>query len=343
MPNAENTLLHSGRGLASILARLSNKQVEPAEMLVATADGVDRHVEPWLQRLLGEIRRELGMDVVFVSEFRNGRRVFRHVAPEDGSIICAGASDPLEASWCARVADGRIPQFIEDARPLVAAGLLPAPGMTIATHVSVPIVLPDGRVYGTICCFSSRVQSEARDSSIELLRQAANLLAAAFSHTVAAELSGSNPEVGAALREFRSTLDFGRLHSALGLLNRRVPFRFTGVYRLGDATLHNVSLFDRWDTQITAGVDAPLGQTFCNIAGVTGQPLEVHDGRSDARFPSMQSNPVQAYAGAPIKNAAGVVIGTLCHFDVQPCQAPASELEILVAAAQVLVPFVWQA
>ena len=97
MPPVEKNWARSGRGLTSILERLSTERVVPAELLVATADGVDWHVEPWLQRLLIEIRQELGMDVVFVSEFINGRRVFRHVTPGDGSIICAEASDPQTA------------------------------------------------------------------------------------------------------------------------------------------------------------------------------------------------------------------------------------------------------
>ncbi len=67
----------------------------PGEILAATADGDDHRVEPVVQRLLVEIRRRLNMDVVFVSEFRDGRRVFRHVeVPADAPVIARDAYRP---------------------------------------------------------------------------------------------------------------------------------------------------------------------------------------------------------------------------------------------------------
>ena len=69
--------------------------------------------------------------------------------------------------------EGRLPEKIDDAAPLVAAGKMPDPGFTIGTHLSTPVRLADGQVYGTLCCFSRGVHAEA---DIDRLRYTANLL-----------------------------------------------------------------------------------------------------------------------------------------------------------------------
>src|ERR1700733_8194189 len=69
-----------------------------------------------IEAVLRIVRTHLGMDVGFVSEFLDGRRVFRHV--DNGvetSPVAVGGSDALEESYCQRVIDGRLPQLILDA------------------------------------------------------------------------------------------------------------------------------------------------------------------------------------------------------------------------------------
>jgi hypothetical protein len=82
-------------------------------------------------------------------------------------------SDPAEESWCQYVVEGRLPEKIENAVPLVKAGKAPDPGFDIGTHLSTPVRLADGQVYGTLCCFSRGVQ---KDADIDRLRYTANLL-----------------------------------------------------------------------------------------------------------------------------------------------------------------------
>src|SRR6187402_2291449 len=91
-------------------------QVKVSELLVATADGADRDINTAVPEVLQLLRNRMKMDVVFVSEFVDGKRVFRHVAnPPDRQVLPVGGSDPLEESWCQRVVDGRIPQLVNDA------------------------------------------------------------------------------------------------------------------------------------------------------------------------------------------------------------------------------------
>mgnify|MGYP000963432436 CR=1 FL=1 len=149
-------------------------QVRVAEMLVATADEADHQIDGQIRDVLKLLREKMKMDVVFVSEFTGGRRYFRQVE-QVRPVLAEGESDPLEASWCQRGVDGRLPGFVADAAPLVATGALPAPPMPIGTHISTPLTLPGGEVYGTLCCFSFTANPEATEADLRRLRFTADL------------------------------------------------------------------------------------------------------------------------------------------------------------------------
>jgi hypothetical protein len=132
---------------------------------------------------------------------------------------------------------------------------------------------------------------------------------------------------------FRDVLIRDGLHAALGFLNGRVDFRFTGIYRFEGAILRNVCLFDREAPDDRGGGEAPVSQTYCGITGSGGDCLEVEDGKADPRFPWLQGNPVIAYCGVPVFDPLGDVIGTVCHFHVRPCRIPKAELPTIRSAA----------
>lgn len=150
--------------------------VRVSELLVATSDASDVALDGSIREVLQLLRAKMNMDVVFVSEFTGGRRVFRQVAQGPDPCIAEGASDPLEESWCQHVVDGRLPGFIQDARPLQADGKVPKAAFPVGTHISAPVVLPDGEVYGTICSFSFAPVG-ASEADLKRLRYTAELAA----------------------------------------------------------------------------------------------------------------------------------------------------------------------
>jgi EAL domain-containing protein (putative c-di-GMP-specific phosphodiesterase class I) len=127
-----------------------------SDLLRQSLSGARSETGTSVPQLLSAIRQHLQMDVAFVAEFTNGRRVFRHVEPADPSNpVQAGAGDPLEETYCQRVVDGRLPELMQDARDNPVASALPVThALPVGAHLSVPIKLSDGSVYGTFCCFS---------------------------------------------------------------------------------------------------------------------------------------------------------------------------------------------
>lgn len=132
-----------------------------------------------LSRSLHAIRTHLNMDVGFISEFVDDRRYFRYVdAAEQDAIICVGQSDPLEESYCQRVVDGRLPELIHDACLNAEALAVPATlALSIGAHLSVPILLRNGRIFGTLCCFSLRADHSLTERDLAMLRVVSEMLA----------------------------------------------------------------------------------------------------------------------------------------------------------------------
>lgn len=154
-------------------------EVQVSELLVATADSTDEALDGSIGEVLKLLRERMGMDVVFVSEFVEGQRVFRHVSQAPGvNVIAKGQGEPLEQSWCQRVVDGRLPQFMADAREDPnAASLLKNLSFPIGTHISTPVVLGNGQVYGTLCCFSFEPSGQASAEDLSRLKLTARLAA----------------------------------------------------------------------------------------------------------------------------------------------------------------------
>ena len=149
-----------------------------SRLAVATADGSDPAFEDGVSEVLRVVRDVLQMDVAFVSQFVQGQRVFRQVdiAPDAAAVIAVGGADPLEISFCQRVIDGRMPEMVRDVARLSNFAELPPTPFPIGAHLSTPVVLGDGRVYGTLCCFSFSPDEALTERDIGRLRMAARMV-----------------------------------------------------------------------------------------------------------------------------------------------------------------------
>ena len=82
------------------------------------------------------------------------------------------------------------------------------------------------------------------------------------------------------------------------------------------------------------GVPRPV--SMCGHVVAAGQTLVVPDVSRDLRFagnPALASKGTRFYAGAPLRDAAGHVLGTLCLFDVAPRTMNQREVKLLEAMA----------
>jgi sigma-B regulation protein RsbU (phosphoserine phosphatase) len=76
-----------------------------------------------------------------------------------------------------------------------------------------------------------------------------------------------------------------------------------------------------------------IAESFCRYVVGTGQPLIVDDAVNDARTsdnPAIELHKVAAWAGYPIEDVNGAVLGTFCLIDSSP--HPWSDQDILILA-----------
>ena len=165
----------SGRDLPIDLAAFD---VGLSRLAVTTAERSDAEIHRCVGEVLRLVRDHLQMDVVFVSRFENGRRVFRHVEQDaNPPLLAVGNSDPLEMSFCQRVVDGRLPELVNDVAALPNLDELPPLPFRIGAHLSTPLVLGNGEVYGTFCCFSFTPDGRLGERHLKRLRMASEMTA----------------------------------------------------------------------------------------------------------------------------------------------------------------------
>lgn len=157
-----------------------------------------------LHHLLKAIREHLGMDVAFLSEFTDGRRVFRVVDAGEPTPVQPGGSDPLEESYCQRVVDGRLPAIIPDAKANPESAAMPAThAVDVRAHIGVPVILSNGQVYGTFCCFSHHIDNTLNERDLGVMRVFAAMAARQVEDDAASlrEVSEISARIDAVLAE----------------------------------------------------------------------------------------------------------------------------------------------
>jgi EAL domain-containing protein (putative c-di-GMP-specific phosphodiesterase class I) len=130
-----------------------------------------------IQESLVAIRNHLGMEVAYLSEFVDGRIVFRHVdAPGLEHLIKVGDSQSLADVYCSHILEGRLPELIADTAQEPLAQALPIThAVPIGAHVSLPIRLADGTPFGMFCCLSPRPNPSLNQRDLETMRVFAGL------------------------------------------------------------------------------------------------------------------------------------------------------------------------
>lgn len=126
---------------------------------------------------LNAIRDHLGMPIAYVSEFVGDRAVFRYVdAPGLEALIKPGDSQSLADIYCPHILTGRLPELIPDTSKNPITATMPITSQTpIGSHMSIPIRLKDGSVYGMFCCLSPEPNPSLNHRDLDTMRLFANL------------------------------------------------------------------------------------------------------------------------------------------------------------------------
>ena len=150
-----------------------------------TPSGGDFRLTPEnIVQMLSDVREVLELDVAFVSEFAGDRMVFRALEGDAESFGWEeGNGFPIDESYCKRVLDGRVPNVVPDAKGEDATrDLRVTTEADIGSYVAVPLVLSDGRLYGTLCCVSHTPDPWLRERDLGLMERVARQLIEHLEH-----------------------------------------------------------------------------------------------------------------------------------------------------------------
>lgn len=166
---AEKRHRHSRR--QALPAPRISPEVQP-DFFVALLGGEPRAQS--VGRLLCRVRELFGLESAFVSKFDDRGQTFTHINTDVPLPVSVGDWRPMEVSLCRLVLEGTLPNVIADATchpasadiDVVRAGFVRA-------YLTVPIRLPDGRLYGSLCCLSALARPDITEHAAAALAFAA--------------------------------------------------------------------------------------------------------------------------------------------------------------------------
>ena len=132
-----------------------------------------------INRSLQAARRHLDLDVAYLSQFEGDETVFRYVdAPGLEDLVAVGGRRSLDDMYCRHILEGRLPELIPDtaAEPLAASMPVTA-AVPVGAHLSVPVRLGDGELYGMFCCLGASSDPTLNERDLNVMRCFADMAA----------------------------------------------------------------------------------------------------------------------------------------------------------------------
>lgn len=132
-----------------------------------------------LSYILSVIRKHLDMDVAFISEITDDMRKIEIVdTAYPDSPLNPGHADPTEHTDCQRIIEGELNEVIPDTSKNHITKVMPiTEELQIGSYLGAPIVLNDGEVYGTFCCFSHTPNDSLNERDLALMKIFADIAA----------------------------------------------------------------------------------------------------------------------------------------------------------------------
>jgi GAF domain-containing protein len=142
----------------------------PLERLAGTAL-VGSQPDGRLDALVALARELLGVDVALLTEIRDGHEIAQRVAGDwPSQALIRGTSAPLEDTFCQRLLEGRIGNYVRDvAADERVRDLAMARELGVRAWLGVPIQPSSTELY-MLCCLAREARPDLGDRDVRLLR-----------------------------------------------------------------------------------------------------------------------------------------------------------------------------
>lgn len=212
------------------------------------------------------------MDIAFVSELADGRRYFRNVdSTQPIASITVGGSDPAEDGYCLHVVEGRLPELIPNtSRNALAVSIPATKALPVGAHISVPIRLKGGRLYGTFCCFSHAPDATLSERDLRTVRAFADLVAHHLDNeaTVSVHMRQKRERITRAIRGQGLSVVYQPICQ---LLSRQVV-GFEGLSRFADEPSRTPDVWFAEAAEVGLGVELEMVAVHKALEGLDRVP-----------------------------------------------------------------------
>jgi EAL domain-containing protein (putative c-di-GMP-specific phosphodiesterase class I) len=239
------------------------------DMLSAASAAQGR--EHFLQRALAAVRTHLGLQVAYISEFEGNEAVFRVVdAPGLEHLAKPGDRKSLDDIYCRHILAGRLPELIPDtAAEPVAMSLPITAAVPIGAHVSVPLRMPDGEVYGMFCCLGPASDPSLNPRDLAMMRTFAEL--AAFEIAEEREQRSAREEATARIQAAIHG-ERGCVYQPIWNLHDGRPIGFEALARFTCEPLRSPDLWFAEAANVGLGPDLELAAIETALIGLPSLP-----------------------------------------------------------------------
>ncbi|MGY2065023.1 sensor domain-containing phosphodiesterase [Blastococcus sp. SYSU DS0619] len=156
----------------------------PALRETTTPASTDGLAGDWVHWLLDAARTRLGMEIAWVSLFREGNQLITSITGAlDAMNVQEGMSTPLEGSYCVRVLSGQLPPVVTGAARDPRTRDLPVTGdLGIGSYVGAPLRGADQRPVGMLCCLSRDPGTHLDGDAVRTVELLADLISDHLMH-----------------------------------------------------------------------------------------------------------------------------------------------------------------
>jgi GAF domain-containing protein len=160
-------------------------------------------------------------------------------------------------------------------------------------------------------------------------------MANAIGRTMHRDLTGA--ERRQAFERFSRVLGKAGVRAALADLLSLTDYRFIGIFRFRDGKATAAVHVDRAHPDVLRCAEVPESATYCCYVKDARGAFVKSNALQDPRLTEHPArDAVPAYCGVPVMDPEGVLLGTLCLYDVVPREPEHVDLALLMEVASAL-------
>lgn len=149
--------------------------------------------------------------------------------------------------------------------------------------------------------------------------------------------TGPHAHTAQHVEQVKALLASSGAREALAYVVGLSDYRFIGIFRFSNGRANAAIHYDRENPGVMAATEVPDTATYCCYVRDSKGMFTTANAMADPRLvahPAREA--VLAYCGIPILEPDGHLLGTLCHYDVEPRDAAHLDLQLLMQVASLL-------